>query len=352
MLTMPNGWGVMASTPPVTPGHPWTQKYIPRAKTRGMYAKRTINDCPRFSDEQVKGFIEELGGMKATRVRREMFCEHILESTLAVIPEFTEARDIIVSEEAFKDPPPFRDTIVAMDPGFAHATGGIFGYPDFAKGLYMIEGDFAVQRLNSREVSHRVKAREWQLWGREPVKPESMTEIAWATEIALIRSHFYRDLPISKPVLTYSGGQLLNKTQLRWSDTDSRLIADLSSEHGLVFSPTDKDDSDTATNALRINIQGLKYRIHPRCVNLITHLEQGTWNKSKTKLAESSDGGHFDCIPALIYWNRNVVTNRTMRNPNPPVHFSHHTHFVPPGKASGSKTAQALKQLFGARGRR
>ena len=69
MLTYPNGWGMMASTPPETPGHAWTQKYLPDARRRNMYVKRTIMDCPRFEPDQVRGMIQELGGMSSTRTR-------------------------------------------------------------------------------------------------------------------------------------------------------------------------------------------------------------------------------------------------------------------------------------------
>lgn len=342
MLTMPDGFGVMASTPPVSPGHAWSTKYIPEAKDRGMYAKRTIYDCPRFDADQVTGMIKELGGEKSTRVRRELFCEHIIESTLAVVPEFydVKAQTVLVPEI-----PQYRDTYVSLDPGFSHATGGLFAYLDFSNDTCVIEGDFAVQRLNSREVARYIKAREWQLWGRPPSKPGAMTPDAWVDELALIRALFYRDLPVmTKPVISYRDGQIKETTFMRVSDTDSRLIADMSSEHGVQIMPTAKDNSDAALSSFRVKLQGLKYRIHPRCTNLITHLEQATWNRARTKLAESAGGGHFDCLPAAVYLNRNIVWGK---NPNPPHTFSVQTHHVPRGLNSLSGTAKTLRRVFG-----
>ena len=346
MLTQPLGFGIMGSTPPVTPGHAWSTKYIPAAKERGMYSKRTIRDCPRFDEFQVEGMIKELGGPKSTRVRRELFCEHIIESTLAAVPEFQEVRAQVVTEEGFDKIPPFRDTYVSLDPGFSHATGGVFAYLDWEKDLVMIEGDFAVQYLNSSEVARHVKAREWQLWGRLPIKPGKWTDKAWKDEMELIRALFYPDLKApDKPVVAYRDTQPMGSTTKRVSDTDSRLIADMSNEHGIVISPTEKDDSETALNAFRVKLQGLKYRIHPRCTRLITHLEQGTWNKSRTKLAESADGGHFDCIPAAVYLNRNMIWGL---NPFPRLIPSTSTHFVPRHMAGTSGgTASSLKRLFG-----
>lgn len=345
MLTYPHGWGVMASTPPETPGHPWSQKYIPAAKRRGMYVKRVITDCPRFDPDQVKGMIQELGGRDSTRVKRELFCEHIVESTLAVVPEFTPAKEgLVVKNYAI---PAWRDTFVSIDPGFSHATGAIFGFPDFERGFFMVEGDFAVQRQNSREVSRLVKAREWQLWGREPVKPSNMTDSAWIEELAFIRACFYPGLePPNAPVKSHGTGGVSTRTTLRVSDTDARLIADMHAEHGIQISPADKDDSDAALNSFRIALQGMKWRIHERCVNLIEHLEQATWNKGRTKFSESAGGGHFDCIPAAVYLNRK--SQMFARNPFPPQTFSKHTHFIPAGQGGRtSKTGQALARLFG-----
>jgi hypothetical protein len=132
------------------------------------------------------------------------------------------------------------------------------------------------------------------------------------------------------------------------SDTDSRLIADMSTEHKIVISPTEKDELSTAINAFRVALQRKRYRIHPRCVNLITHLEQGTWNKSRTRFAESKDGGHFDCLSAGNYFNRNIMWGR---NPNPPHVSDRRTHFVPKHAATvtKSKTASTLSQVFSKR---
>lgn len=355
MLTQQAGFGIMASTPPVTPGHPWSQKYIPDAKARGMYALRTIRDCPRFSPEQVEGFIKELGGLESTQVRRELFCEHIVDSTLAIIPEWMELdedkvslKSKVVSEDAFKDPPAYRDTYLALDPGFDHATGGVFGYYDYTRNCFMLEGDFCERQRNSREVARYIHARKWQLWGVVPQKTKRMSEDAWQDELKLIRAKFYPGFdPPPKPVAAWRDGLVKHTTFRQVSDTDSRLIADMSTEHGIVLSPTDKDELSTAINSFRVNLQGLRYRVHPRCVNVITHLEQGTWNKTRSKFAESKDGGHFDTLSAMNYLNRSILWGR---NPNPPHLADTRTHFVPKkgamASAQGSVTAMSLSQVF------
>ncbi len=341
LLTNPDGFGVLGSTPPVTPGHYWSTTVVPQAKQRGMYVKKTIYDNPRIPPEQIAGAIETCGGAHTTQFRREYMCEHIIESTLAVVPEFADAKAVIVDEKAFVDPPAYRDTYTVIDPGFAHATGALFAYTDFRTGLIMVEGDFKTQGLNSAEVARRIKSREWQLWGRVPQKPSKLTEAAWLDELELIRSHFYKDLPPppSHPVMTWLNGQGYSNTFRRVSDTDSRLIADMQAEHGLFFIATEKDNTEAHNNALRLKIAAQKFRIHPRCVNFITDLEQAVWNRARTKLAEEKSGAHYDTIKAGEYLNRNLVLGR---NPFPPTIHDPFTHHLP----KSEKTAGAFGEAF------
>ncbi len=342
MLTNPTGFGVLGSTPPVTPGHFWATKMVPDAQLRKMYTKKTVYDNPRLDANQIRGAIEMCGGETSTQFQREYMSEFVTESTLAYIPEFASAKSVTVTEEPFKSLPAFRDTYVALDPGFAHATGCIFAFEDFENATLNIEGAFKTQGLNSSEVAQRIKAREWQLWGRAPNKPSKYTDAAWQDELELIRSHFYPGLtPPPHPVVTWLNGQPNTKTYRRVSDTDSRLIADLAREHDLMFFPTEKDSVELHRNALCLNIQRLRYRIHPRCAEVVADLEQSVWNRSRTKLAEQAGGGHFDCVSAMQYLNRNVTWSR---NPFPPNSWDKHTHHVP--APANSSTKNTLLNMF------
>lgn len=331
LLTQPDGFGVMGSTPPVTPAHPWTTKYLVEAKKRGMYHKSVIDDCPRIGPEQRRAAIAELGGPKATATRRELYCEHIIETTLTAIPEMHAVKDKITIERYER--PEFCDVYTVIDPGFAHAAGGLFTHLDFERACLVIEGDFAVQRQTSRSLARYIYAREWQLWGYAPVKPDMMTDPAWADELRLIEQLFYDDLPkptdegvLIEPVTSYCGDMGLQRgPYMRVSDTEPRLIADLVSEHGLVFKKTLKDGREAAMNRFRLTLQGdgdiegdnwsPRILIHKRCVNALAHFEHALWNKGRTQLAESADGGHFDCVPAGVYLVRNVDWQH---NPIPP----------------------------------
>lgn len=343
LLTNPDGFVVLGSTPPVTPAHYWSTDLVPQAKQRNMYVRKTVYDNPRITEYDIRGAIASCGGAHTTKFRREYLAEHVVETTLSVIPEFVDAEKVIVTEEGFDKPPSHRDTYTAIDPGFAHATGALFSWYDFTNDLLMVEGDFKVSGLHSGEIARRVKAREWQLWGRVPTKPAKLTEAAWKDELALIRALFYPGFdPPAAPVVTFSSGQTYSKTYRRVSDNDSRLIADLQRDHDLLFFASEKDNSEAHLNSFRLRVANKRIRIHPRCVEFITDLRHAIWNRSRTNLAEQKGGAHFDTIPAAKYLNRALVLGR---NPFPAQAFDPHTHHIPKSTVS-SRTREALSAAF------
>ena len=342
LLTIPDGFGIMASTPPVTPAHPWTTRFIPECKTRGMYAKRVITDNPRLSERQIKAAVKALGGPDSTRVRRELYCEHIVETSAVVIPEFDEQVNVI--DDYVMPAPHFRDCFTVLDPGMVNASGALFGYYDFEHDKLVIEGDFAKIGQNTRPLARLVKAREWQLWGVRPEKPKAMDEATWSQELTLMRQEFYPNILPPETTVTSYNAMLRPAPFARYSDTELRLIADLSLEHGLVFGPAAKDDLEAAINMLRIRIQEGKIVFRRRCVNAINHVQNALWNKQRTKFMESPDGTHFDCLAALVYLNRMIPWGR---NPVPPTTYSRHTHFIPRSKPNAwDSTAHALSSIF------
>ncbi len=346
LLTIPDGWVIMASTPPVTPNHPWTTKYIPEAKARGMYWKRIITDNSRLSKPQIDAAIRVLGGPESTRVRRELYCEHIVDTASVVVPEFSD-ENIIPND--YKRPV-FRDCYTALDPGMIHASGAVGGFYDFEADRLIIDWDFAKPGLNSRAVARSVQAREWQFWGVSPPRRPSWTDQAWQDECKLIEAEFVKGVPVlPSPVLSQRNGQLLPAPYQRFSDTDARLIADLSTEHGLVFTMTQKDDLEAAVNSLRLRIQERRVLFTERCVTAINHVRNATWNKQRTRFAEEPGGaGHFDCLAAMVYLNRSIPWGR---NPNPPIWHDPRTHYIPNKPPSSDPTTNALTRIFGRRRR-
>lgn len=101
MLITTRGACVYATTPPVTPAHPY-EAYCASLKTAGRYIHRTIHGHPRKSVKDIDEDLERearLKGMtlqqfrKTTYYRREYLCMHVLEESRAVCPEWNACLD-------------------------------------------------------------------------------------------------------------------------------------------------------------------------------------------------------------------------------------------------------------------
>ena len=273
---------IAASTPSITPLHYWSMTVVPECINRGAHDKKTLDDASQYSSEEIEFFYSQMpGGREGVAARREYGAEHIADDSLAIVPEFRDAEKAVVRSV---DPPVWRDCYVAMDPGFNDLTAVLFGYWDFLEQRLVIEDEFVAPRMNSAELALAIKRKEAQLWAG---------------------------------VRRRSGNGYDTKPQpyMRVCDTDLRLIADLSSDHGLVFIPTQKDNLETQVNQVRVALQHEKIVINPRCKKLALHLRHGVWKKvNKLFEREGGEFGHFDTIAALVYLWRNV---QKRRNPTP-----------------------------------
>jgi len=315
LVDNPNAYRIYGSTPPETPAHPWTTKYVSQAKITGRYAHRTTYDSPRYTKAQVDGFIKEAGGPTSTRARREYLAEHVVEESLMLIPEWLKVKDECVIEI---ERPKYADCYEALDPGWTAYTVELFAYLHFERQEVIIEDEFGEVRANTAKIAERTRAIEAERWG------------TWARYV--------------------DGKGLCPQPYKRVSDIDQRLIADLWAEHEIRFIPTEKKDTlDTEMAHLRLKIQNLKVRINPRCKILISHLDHGIWNKGRTAFAESAECGHFDAIAALMYLVRNV---EFAKNPYPPISYGvndTNNMIMPWANKKKSREGEVLEQAFSSR---
>lgn len=279
-LTNPHARGLMGSTPPVSPGHPWVSYFVPTAKARGCYIKRTIDDNPRIDAKTKEAFIAESGGRDSITTRREYFCEPLVDATRAVIPEWLEhsAHCIQPTER-----PQWLDAITSLDYGSKDLTAILTGYWHFDQAVYVIEDERILRQPTTEDIAAAIKN----------------LETTWSK------------------CQRYHSGRAHDQPYLRVSDSDLRLLSDLKAFHALDVQATRKDDREAATNALRLAIQQHKLRIHPRCRLLIQSLEMAVWNKQKTSYERHPELGHYDLVDAAIYFIRNT----TKRNPFPPAAY-------------------------------
>jgi hypothetical protein len=312
---------IAASTPPVTPAHYWTTDVIPDCISRKAHDKKTLDDADQYSEEEIETEYARMpGGRNGVTARREYGAEHIADESMQIVPEFGKAEASIVR---VVEPPVWRDCYVALDPGYHDMSAALFGYWSFLEQTLVVEDEIIAPRLNSRDLANAIKAKEAKLW--------------------------------SGVVRRGGGNQVPTKPQpyLRISDNDPRLIADMRSDHGLLFIPTQRDNLVQQVDQVRVAIQEGKIAIHPRCRKLIAHLRHGVWKKIGSLFARESDMGHFDAIAALVYLWRNVQKRRNptpqlerfvmddMRVPLPPRLA---TRTPPPGESRWEQSGEKMRR--------
>jgi hypothetical protein len=271
---------IIISTSPESVGHEFVG-ICETAKKNGSYLRRTIDDNKHLSEKEKTDLINELGGNSSTAARRELWCEFVIESSRAVIPEFDESRHVI---KEFDRIPIWRDRYVFIDLGFKDFTHSLFGFWNFQEASLYIEDEIAETYGRTEKTVEAIKEKEKELWGE-------------------------------------------HKPHMRIADNDLQIIADMG-QLGLPVSPTMKSDKEAHINSLRTMFAQDKVKIHKRCQVLIHQLKVGIWNKQRTDYERLPGAGHLDGVDALVYGNRMLDRSR---NPMPIDHgYATHTHWVPP----------------------
>lgn len=277
LLGFPDADILLNSTPPQVPNF-YDNEIVPDAVMRGAYVKKTLLDCPRYSDSEKEEFIRAAGGRTAEKCRREYFCERIRSESRVVVPEFDENRHVKASPM-----PEYAFGITALDPGVSDMTAVLVGYFDFERQKLVIRGD----------------------WGRTG----ATTQELHAAMTALEAKHF-----AGLPFWSEADAKAKPNPYSRVSDTDLRLITDFRKMFGTAINPADKQGSDAALAALRNAFLRDQIEVHPDAKLTIAHLKNAVWNKARTSYERNSTFGHYDAVDALKYLFRHVDM---VRNPNP-----------------------------------
>jgi hypothetical protein len=309
---------LLAGTPPQNMDHDFIG-YIEKATTEGVLTKKTIFDNPRMTPEQIEEVIAQYPlREKDVGFRREFMCELIKDESIAVIPEFTDDLKKSIIKEWPR--PPYFDAYVTMDLGAIDLTGLVFGYYDFRANKIIIEDelvvDFSKKDMNITKLTDLIQAKEAELWTNKltnEVKPPYM-----------------RTSDINFIVTQEIAAKSFNK---------------------IYFQTTKKDDKEAAINNMRTLLGTGKIIIHPRCINLIRHLDNVKWASAKNKqtFGRSPDNGHYDLVDALIYMTRTVQYGK---NPYPANYdLGRGDIFVPNmelyNSQQRSKASLALQSIFG-----
>jgi hypothetical protein len=159
---------VFSSSSPLSPAHEFVG-FIQRAEKEGCYGKYTIFDNPLLSQKDIDRLADACGGYESTTFRREFLCEIITDSSLQIIPEWS---DSYLSETTRNEFYPFYHKYTSMDIGVRHLTAGQFAYYDFRRAKLVIEDEWQLQgiEVTTKNIYETVSAKEKELWG-EAAKP-------------------------------------------------------------------------------------------------------------------------------------------------------------------------------------
>lgn len=216
-----------------------------------------------------------------TAFRREYMCERVVESSLAIIPEFPAARVAMVEAGERAVRPAWLDLYVAGDPGMDDLTGILFGYSDFRRSRFVIEHELLLDRANTQTIADAIGE---VMRAHYPAEQDDLR----AVKMKSIRL-------VSKDDFAF----VIKPYKATFDDSGKRLCADMYQYHGLQFSPYVELDREASINVMRLEIQAGHVEIHPRCVHLLRQLGSAIRSKPGGDMARSKRDGHFDLIAAL-----------------------------------------------------
>lgn len=295
----PNCKIILNSTPPESPDHYfWTLS--DKAEDAGALTRLTIDDNPMLTPDDIKRIEDEMGGRDSVQFQREYLCKRIIDTNLAILPEWTKVHADII-RPTHNGKPPFYKPIVAIDLGLNDNCGVVFGYWDFDKAKAVVEAELLLNGVNSEELTKRCLEIEHRLWG---------------------------DL-----------------TPMRWADGSLYTINDICSVHKYNVSPVRKDIVEAQVNHLRLMLQSRQVEIYDSCKQLIRQCGGGIWNKQKTEFARVGSN-HQDLLASLIY----MVRHLNKENPYPPNYRYDRDSMHYRGSQTPSHL-ESLKKTFSQKGR-
>ena len=254
----PNCKIIFISTPPETPAHPFCE-FITKAEIENAYVKLTIYENPLIDQRTIDRIAAELGGFNSIAFRRECLCELIIDTSIAIIPEWNDVKDHTIVKAGLM--PPFFKPIVAIDLALNDNLGVVFGYWDFPRAKAVIQYELLLNGVNSKQLVEACLEVEQRLWGEV--------------------------------------------TPMRWADGMLYTLNDICSVHHYSVSMVRKDAVEAQVNSLRLMLQGHQVEILDQCKQTINQCASGIWNKSKTEFARAGSN-HQDLLAALIYFVRHV----------------------------------------------
>ena len=276
----PDAMAIMISTPPISPAHPF-QIFCKKSEKEGAYAKFTIYEDPEIEQYEIDELKAEC--LTESDWLREFMVEFVIDANLGIVPEWKKENVQDYNKDEYWR---YYHKYVSMDLGVRDKTAALFAVYDFLEAKLFILDEMVM------------------------AGPE-MTTDKLAVAIA------------NKEKESFGGAEVYRRVA---DNNNLLLLQDLTTLHGLTFSPTTKGSLEAMINRLRLWVKQGKIVISPKCTELIGCLETGIWKKNRKEFDRSPLYGHFDALAGLMYLVRNVRENV---NPIPALYnLSQDSHFI------------------------
>lgn len=323
---------ILESSAPADLMHDFDQVFRPDCERRKAYVFMTLWDNTALTEETKRELYDSAAAINEDDAKREYLGERRRDRTRMVVPEFDADRHVVAFER-----PSHALAIAAFDPGMSDLFAMCWGYWDAQRAKLCIEQCWSGRNVSTAFVAEVIREIERDLYGEaaEINRPRRIVGTPREELRRLLRVLSGEEEPdlgsgfgIRPPAgLSYwNGREFRPNPVMRVSDTDSRLIGDLNEDHAIPCVPTSKDDKEAAIYALRNAFKADKIEVHPRCTQLIQHVQYARWNDRRTDWERHTEGqqavlfGHYDLLATAIYIWRMVQGLRHV-DPFPPRHY-------------------------------
>jgi len=279
MLLRSKSWRMVhITTPSKDLNHSVHKELIPKLALQGAIARFTIHDNPQLTPEQIKEARERC--LTVEDWQREYLVQLVRSTVLTVIPEFNEETH---TSGVINTPERCYWTLSIDQGGVKDKHGIILGYYDFERALYVIVKELLL-----------------------PVNTGSRDLVPLVQDLLKFKPEDHEHTIVA--------------------DTPGQVRIDLANLGLYVFAPKKKPGSfEAGINFARTLFQKGQIEISAECTNLISALNYGQFNKTRTDFARTEALGHCDMIAALIYFLRHQRTD----NPYPARWRVHRdSHFI------------------------
>jgi len=266
MLHSKRGRIIYFTTPPKYPNHPFLTETVVQAQLEDAMVVYTIDDNIALTPAQKAKAIKLSGGPESPETRREYYCEVKRDPLLVCVPDFERVLNMAI----FQLPVQCYMSVTIDWGGVRDKTCAILHTYDY---------------LNDIDL----------FWDERVFEPNTST----ATIVEAVRE-------------MEKGHQI----HARYVDAPPQLVTvDLLQIYNYQAVLPEKLDWRAALNTLNVRCQHRKLLIHPRCKFVLTSLESGILNKSRTDYDRNKALGHMDGVAAAKYAIRMQSKENPYTNP-------------------------------------